>query len=278
MRWRVSKGGKAEGPYDEAQIIEWVQGGHTDLLLQSEAGGPWMKVSKSPFAGYAPAGANPDRGQPVSKMAAFSVVAAVALAAVMVVAVVLYLGDDTASTPTPQPEETHAKVAPVPPKPKPPTLAEKIAAAKDLPAALRLCKPTFADARDKLDPGAAVFALWCARHLKWSDMASLPKTHFGLVMKDSQPERGKRMCVRGSIMEIAVNRSAGVPIYEGEVMSPAANIYAFEAVGSTGNLVQHSPARFCGIVTGRYDYGNSAGGVTHAVRMVGMFDLPQNKQ
>lgn len=36
-------------------------------------------------------------------------------------------------------------------------------------------------------------------------------------------------------------------------------------------------ARFCGVVTGLYDDSNSGVGVGHAVQMVGMFDLPENK-
>lgn len=31
------------------------------------------------------------------------------------------------------------------------------------------------------------------------------------------------------------------------------------------------------VVTGNYDYSNSAGGTGHAVDLVGMFDLPENK-
>ena len=41
---------------------------------------------------------------------------------------------------------------------------------------------------------------------------------------------------------------------------------------------QHEPARFCGIATGRDTYANTGGGTTHAVRVVGMFDLPENRK
>ncbi len=60
-------------------------------------------------------------------------------------------------------------------------------------------------------------------------------------------------------------------------MSNGGNIYRFLAAGSSGTLVPQSYGRFCGVVTGTYDYSNSGGGTGHAVEMVGMFDLPENK-
>lgn len=51
----------------------------------------------------------------------------------------------------------------------------------------------------------------------------------------------------------------------------------FAAVASTGELVAQSSANFCGVTTGKYSYSNSGGGTTHAVFLVGMFDLPENK-
>jgi hypothetical protein len=61
------------------------------------------------------------------------------------------------------------------------------------------------------------------------------------------------------------------------LMTGSVNIVRFYAVGSSGDLVQNRPARFCGAVAGRYSYDNAAGGSTHAVAVVGLFDLPENK-
>jgi len=65
--------------------------------------------------------------------------------------------------------------------------------------------------------------------------------------------------------------------FVGLVMSNAGNLFHFDAVGSTGTLVGTNYARICGVITGLYDYSNSAGGTGHAVQIVGMFDLPENK-
>ena len=60
-------------------------------------------------------------------------------------------------------------------------------------------------------------------------------------------------------------------------MSDEGDIYKFMNVGTSGDLVANSQARMCGVVTGRYQYSNSAGGTGHALSIVGMFDLPQNR-
>jgi hypothetical protein len=55
-------------------------------------------------------------------------------------------------------------------------------------------------------------------------------------------------------------------------------VVVFYAVGETGDLVAGSRTRLCGIVTGLHSFLNSGGGVTHAIRAVGMFDLPENRR
>ena len=52
---------------------------------------------------------------------------------------------------------------------------------------------------------------------------------------------------------------------------------SFFAVQSTGDLVEGSRARLCGVVTGRYSYSNTGNGTTHAVKVVGVFDLAENR-
>lgn len=164
-----------------------------------------------------------------------------------------------------------------PPAPPPPTFDELLAKTETVPAALKLLGPKLEDETEKLSPGTAFLSVWAANRLKWSELQALPETKRPLVMKDSVAERGKRICTSGMIVEITADRSAGVPIYEG-AMTSGPGIVRFVAVGSTGELVERSAARFCGIVTGRYSYSNAGGGVTHAVRAVGMFDLPENKK
>lgn len=49
------------------------------------------------------------------------------------------------------------------------------------------------------------------------------------------------------------------------------------ALGSNRGIDQGSRARFCGIVIGRYSYRSSGGGTTHAVQLVGAFDIAENR-
>lgn len=163
------------------------------------------------------------------------------------------------------------------PAPPPPTASpmDTFLAIRDASAALKA-----ADAQDSqgdTDVGAIKFALWSSKNLTWKDVGvTTDETSAARVMKDSEAERGKRACWSGSIIEIAVDRSAGRPLYVGGLHS-GANIIRFVAVRSTGDLVGRSPARICGYVTGRQSYSNSGGGTTHAVFVVGMFDLPENR-
>lgn len=141
-------------------------------------------------------------------------------------------------------------------------------------------RENMADSRDGDDPATALFALYAARRMRWSDvLVSTDETTFARVRKDSEAERGKRMCIGGSIVEIAVDKiTTGGRMSHGLLLSNGGNLYHFLAAGSSGDLVEQSYGRFCGMVTGSFDYPNSGGGTGHAVSLVGMFDLPENKK
>lgn len=146
--------------------------------------------------------------------------------------------------------------------------------------AIKSTKAEMADFADtEISKGAAVFAYWASEHLKWNDLQKIESSKFELVMKDPDTERGKKLCTNASIVEIAVDNTMPnkVKIYTGALFDSSMRIYRFIAVGSTGELVANSSAKFCGIVTGKNDYANSAGGVGHAIHLVGMFNLPENK-
>ncbi len=126
--------------------------------------------------------------------------------------------------------------------------------------------------------GAAKIALWGADNMRWDELQEIPTTKYGLVMKDSDTQRGQKLCASGEVIEIAIDNS--IPekkIFLGGMYDDGGRIYRFIAVKSTGEVMANSRARFCGIVTGQQHYPNSAGGVAHAVHLVGMFDLPENK-
>jgi len=58
-------------------------------------------------------------------------------------------------------------------------------------------------------------------------------------------------------------------IYAGTLATAEGDTVAFLAVGSTGTLVRRSAATLCGVVLGTTE---------RRVMLVGMFDLPENKQ
>ena len=141
-----------------------------------------------------------------------------------------------------------------------------------------MTRPAFSDETDKVSDGAILLSIWMNDHKNWKELNALPTTKFKLVQKDAESERGKILCMRGSLVEINVDRSGGFPAYLGGVFSYSGDVVRFVAVGSTGELVANSNAKICGVVIGTFSYSNSAGGVTHAVQIVGMFDLKENKK
>jgi hypothetical protein len=184
----------------------------------------------------------------------------------------------------------HAPIAqrsPPPPPPAPSPL-EVLLSKATISEAIEQVKDQMSDTNDETSPGAVMLALWAANHLQWTDVA-VPKneTSFALVRKDPDANRGKRMCVSGTIIQIEKEK-AGSPdgdvahlvstLWTGLLLSGNKNIVSFIAAGSTGELVEDSNARFCGVVIGTYDYANSGGGEGHAVSLVGMFDLPENRK
>lgn len=168
-------------------------------------------------------------------------------------------------------------------KPAPPASPSNVSPTKnpepvDLRMAIATARPFMEDVHDApASKGAAILAIWGASNMTWSDLQTLDVGKYALVMKDSASQRGKRICLGGTIIEIGVDRTAGEPLYVGGMYDEAGKIYRFIAVGSTGELVENSRAKFCGVVTGQMHYSNSVGGVAHSVQLVGMFDLPANR-
>ena len=210
---------------------------------------------------------------------------------VAVIAAIFFLAknDDKASAEPSAP--SHPTVAAQPSAPVlPPTfpsvnqpeVADAPAAEPAHPAtlsnAITQYRPLMTDSVNDLSNGAALLALWAAESgLKWKELTDLPRTKAALVMKDSDEQRGKLICTSGPIIEIAAEVSSGQKFFEGGLADlDSGTIYRFVAVRSTGDLVEKSYASFCGVVIGRFDYSNSAGGVAHAIQLVGMFKLPEN--
>lgn len=152
----------------------------------------------------------------------------------------------------------------------------RLDAAPSLAAAVELVRPYMDDTANKTSNGAMYLTRWAKDHLKWDEVAvKKNETSFAKIRKDSDEERGKHMCITGGIVQIAKVTKG---VYSGLLLTNyGQDILSFMSAGSTGELVRHSIARFCGVVIGTYDYNNSGGGVGHAVALVGMFDLPENR-
>lgn len=171
-----------------------------------------------------------------------------------------------------------AVTAPLPPVPPPPSPLEILRTKATLADAIDHVKDKMSDTDDETSPGALLLALWSSDRLKWADVSvAKNETSFALVRKDSAANRGKRMCVRGQIIQIQKEKAEGTSLFSGLMLTGYGDITSFIAAGSTGALVAQSRARLCGVVIGTYDYSNSGGGKGHAVSLVGMFDLPENR-
>jgi hypothetical protein len=169
-----------------------------------------------------------------------------------------------------------AAPAPTPVEPSP---LEKIGLKTSLADALTVAKPEMADTFNKSSKGTLLLTAWALKHMTWADVAvAKDETSRAKVMKDADEERGKRLCVRGRLVQIEAHKEELGKFYTGLLGAGAGNLYHFHAVKSTGELTEKRPARFCGVVTGRFDYSNSGGGTGHAIDMVGIFDLPENHE
>jgi hypothetical protein len=183
-------------------------------------------------------------------------------------------------TEAPAPAKTNptpAVKAPEPPKEEP--IGARILKVSNLPDAFTMAKPFMEDVQDDLNRGQLLLAIWANKYMTlWMVKVQQNETSFAKVMKDSESERGKILCVRGRIVEIFVEQYENVgKLAEGSLMTGSGNVYRFIAVRSTGDLVERNTATFCGVVTGRESYANAGGGTTHGISMVGVFDIPENR-
>lgn len=136
----------------------------------------------------------------------------------------------------------------------------------------------FRDRLDEEDEGAILLAQWMGdKRTTVKDLKEkIDETSRALVMKDSVRERGRYFCTSGKVIQIQVVRG-GITHTAGILMTPSWDPIRFVTTRSSGNIVDNTHARFCGIVSGRYSYSNTGGGVSHAVYLAGLFDIPENR-
>lgn len=98
--------------------------------------------------------------------------------------------------------------------------------------------------------------------LAWRDVAQGGETTIALIAKDPARERGRRLCVAGTVDAIERVRLDARDVHAGTLQTPDGAI-AFVALGSTAHVVARSTIRLCG--------------VAHGKQIVGLFDIPENQ-
>lgn len=157
-------------------------------------------------------------------------------------------------------------------------LINQIQSIPTLKEAIQLSVGMWEDAYNTMPPAAMLIPLWAEKNtINLSMINAIPTTSYGRIMKDSVSERGKSLCISGMVGDIAVDRSAGFPVYSGAIVNTDRQIVRYLAMKSTGDIVDGSMSKFCGIIVGKMSYDNAQGGTTHAAYLVGMFDLPENR-
>jgi hypothetical protein len=137
--------------------------------------------------------------------------------------------------------------------PVPLTIDQRVAAATSLPEALALAQPI----------STTLVARYAVAKLKLAEVEAA-ETTLPLVEKDYRAELGKRLCVEGEVRRIERADMDQRKVFVGELLTKDSDRVTYLAVGSSGELVKRSNARFCGVVTGKLE-------------LVGMFDLPENR-
>lgn len=156
--------------------------------------------------------------------------------------------------------------------------AELLASQDTLSKAVNMIKPTMSDEFDAFPSSAGILASWMnEKNVKIGDIRSLESSTRGKILKDSFSERGKRLCISATLVEIQVDRSAGFAAYHAGLVNNYTDVTRVLAIGSTGDLVADSNATFCGVIVGKVGFTNASGGTTNAPYLVGMFDLPENR-
>lgn len=150
----------------------------------------------------------------------------------------------------------------------------QIAAARSFPEALQRARPLMDDALNDINYGAAFLALWMANNGKLSDvLVATDETTIRKAKKDTAAERGKRLCVRGRVLQIYRDGTT----WRGNLITGSTDVVNFAVGLSTGDLVEDSYARLCGVVIGEFAFSNVSGGQTRSIQVVGAFDIPENR-
>ncbi|MFN0247643.1 MAG: hypothetical protein ACKV2T_12225 [Kofleriaceae bacterium] len=104
--------------------------------------------------------------------------------------------------------------------------------------------------------------------LRWVDVAVPPETTIERAEKEPEDEKGKRLCVDGTVDSITRADQGLRRLYSGAITTKVGDRVTFLVGGTTGPIVKRSEVTLCGVVTGFAD---------GTVALEGMFDLPENR-
>lgn len=175
----------------------------------------------------------------------------------------------------PEPKRTETTRATPPPSSQPPAPPKPIT----IDDAIR--SAAFADSEDGAPhPSVVKFLPWAISNLVWEDLKGpkVPHTEVQRVLRDADRERGRRICMTAMVGQIIGENVAGGRVYRGGMGNVSDGVIRFVAVGAADDVYDGKTAQFCGVVVGRESFSNASGGTTHAVRAVGMFDVPSNRK
>ena len=157
-------------------------------------------------------------------------------------------------------------------------LSEQMLKSDSLSEAITLIKPMMTDEFVAFPSSAELLAFWMdQKSIKIDSIKHIEASTRANILKNSNRERGKKICLTGRVTSIRADPSIGFEAYHAGIATNYLNPTRVLVVGSIGNLVTNAKGNFCGIVIGKVGFTNAAGGTLIAPFLVGMFDLPDNQ-
>lgn len=153
---------------------------------------------------------------------------------------------------------------------------DTIQRATSLADALAIAKPKMGDGVEQVSAGALLLTYWGIERMRWSDVER--PLNGTSALRGPADEPGKGLCVEGTVAQLNEDRFQKGVVYTGILQAPDLESYHFAAVGKPGDVAAGRQARFCGIVSGKFEYADRNGDQSTAIQLVGMFDVPENRR
>ena len=175
---------------------------------------------------------------------------------------------------------------------------DALLANKDRDELLRDLTPMMKDGYDSLSDGSKLLMRWALLHTNKQVTGSQQtenlfagaffsadkrgrlsvkksETSIRALKKDPDSARGRRLCVWGRIISIHYDSTPLGNFNSGQMITDSMDVIDYIAVEFSKSferdIVERSRAKMCGLFTELNDYPNSAGGTSHAIRLIGMF-------